>query len=65
MKNPFLRPRPGMPNLQLVSSADRIYAAREFDHGQCEAALKVPALQKTVEREIESRLRKLEREARK
>lgn len=40
---------------------DRIPAVARFDRAQCEAALKLPDLQKTVERALHARLRHLER----
>lgn len=61
--NPFLRPSPGYPNTQLMAGEDRIAAVREFDRDQCRAALEVPGLQKTVEKAIHARLRKLEKQS--
>lgn len=44
-----------------ITADDRISAVEKFDISQCLAALRVPHLQRTVERAIHSRLRKLER----
>lgn len=40
---------------------DRLNAVKAFDQAQCEAALRVAGLQKTVERAIQSQLRRLKR----
>jgi hypothetical protein len=43
---------------------DRIKAVRSFSRAQCEVALQLAGLQKTVEQAIQRRLRRIEREAR-
>lgn len=45
----------------LVTVDDRCAAARRFDRAQCEAALRVPDLQKTVLNAVRARLRQLDR----
>lgn len=47
-----------------TSVDDRLHAVRSFDRVQCEAALRVDGLQKTVEQAVRRRMRKLDREAR-
>lgn len=42
---------------------DRIAAVRNFDRAQCQAALALPDLQKTVARAVHARLRRLDRDA--
>lgn len=47
-----------------VTSVDeRVAWARTFDRAQCEAALRLPDLQKTVLRAVQIRLRALDRAA--
>jgi hypothetical protein len=41
---------------------DRIHCVRTFDHAQCQEALTLPGLQRTVEDAIHARLRVLDRE---
>ncbi|AOJ05104.1 hypothetical protein WS70_25640 [Burkholderia mayonis] len=44
---------------QYRSAGGRIFMVRHFDRVKCEAALKVPYLQKTVRRAVLARLKKL------
>lgn len=44
-------------------TTERISMAQSFTADQCHAALKLPGLQKTVERAIHVRLRKLDKAA--
>lgn len=46
-----------------MSADDRIRDVQRFDLAQCQAALTVPGLQKTVEQRLRSRIRKLEKES--
>lgn len=55
-KNPF-----EATHGQHCSAADRCYAVLRFNRSQCNAALKVKGLQKTVARAIQARLRLLDR----
>lgn len=57
--NPFLGPRYGDVQTQYCSADDRIRMVHDFDRVKCEAALKVPNLQKTVRRAVLARLKKL------
>lgn len=59
-QNPFMDPR---RNYGAVDAEARLDRVRDFDREQCARALRVPGLQKTVERAIHVRQRKLEREA--
>ncbi|MBW8034182.1 MAG: hypothetical protein FVQ79_00510 [Planctomycetes bacterium] len=62
-ENPFVT---GAYNGHLVGHIDvdsRIHTVREFNLDQCKRALNVPGLQRTVERAIKSRIRKLEKES--
>ncbi|MCD6663482.1 MAG: hypothetical protein LT082_08790 [Comamonas sp.] len=45
-----------------ITVEDRIAAVRRFTSEQCQAALALPNLQKTVARAVHSRLRQLERD---
>lgn len=45
-----------------VTVEDRCDMVRKFSRAQCEAALRLDGLQRTVERAIQSRLRRLDRE---
>jgi hypothetical protein len=56
--NPFLD-KDGHGAVDTVSRLDRV---QRFDLDQCQAALLVPDLQKTVKNKIRSRIRKLEKE---
>ncbi|HDR9585245.1 TPA: hypothetical protein QDC22_007521 [Burkholderia stabilis] len=57
--NPFRGPRYGAVQTIVGVAEDRIRMVRDFDRVQCEAALKVPHLQKTVRRAVLARLNKL------
>lgn len=57
--NPFLD-KDGHGAVDTVSRLDRV---QRFDLDQCRAALLVPGLQKTVEKKVRSRIRRLEKEA--
>ena len=57
--NPFVGPRYGDIQTMVGGADDRIRMVRDFDRVQCEAALKVPNLQKTVRRAVLARLKKL------
>ncbi|HDR9757541.1 TPA: hypothetical protein QDC44_001652 [Burkholderia cepacia ATCC 25416] len=57
--NPFLGKRYGEVQTQYCTADDRIRMVRDFDRVKCEAALKVPNLQKTVRRAVLGRLKKL------
>jgi len=58
--DPFIGPR----GYGATDAVSRIEMVARFDAAQCQAALAVPGLQKTVERKIHTRLRQLERQAR-
>lgn len=47
----------------VCSVDERVARARSFDRAQCEAALRLPDLQKTVLRAVQTRLRQLDRAA--
>ena len=47
---------------QAIDAASRLHAVADFNLEQCQAALKVPGLQKTVEKRLRARIRKLEKE---
>lgn len=57
--NPFT----GCEGYGAMSVDDRLRDAPTFDLEQCRAALAVPGLQKTVEKRLRARIRKLEKEA--
>lgn len=57
--NPFKAQKYGDLQTYHLTSEDRIRAVKGFTREQCQAALAVPSLQKTVARAIEVRLRKL------
>ncbi|QZP26190.1 hypothetical protein [Pseudomonas mosselii] len=56
--NPFI---PVGREYGAVDTESRLRALESFDVGECRAALAVPNLQKTVERKLHSRIRRLER----
>ena len=56
--DPFLTMIHGHP-CGAVDAQGRSYMVRKFNREQCEAALKVEGLQKSVEKAVHSRLRKL------
>lgn len=55
--NPFLAGVYDGVQTQKVSADDRVQAVKYFNRAQCEAALKVNGLQKTVEAAVQRRLR--------
>lgn len=57
--NPFKGPCYEGRQLYHMTAEDRIRMVKDFNAEQCEAALSVPNLQKTVGRAIQVRLRKL------
>lgn len=57
--NPFLTKLYGDRWLGPVTAAERVRMVASFDKLQCEAALQVPDLQKSVKVAIERRLRRL------
>jgi len=61
--NPFTVTVYGSHPTYHVTVDDRIAAVRRFDRAQCQAALALPGLQKTVARAVHTRLRQIEREA--
>jgi hypothetical protein len=58
-RDPFAAARYGDIQTWYITAEDRIRAVRGFSAAQCESALKLPELQKTVERAVRSRLRML------
>lgn len=60
-ENPFERGVYNGRQTYIVTVDDRVRAVREFDRAQCEAALRVPDLQKTVRNAVQARLRQLDR----
>lgn len=58
--NPFAGPKYGDIQTYHLGADDRIQAVKAFTREQCLAALEVPGLQKTVERAVKVRLRRLE-----
>lgn len=61
--NPFVATVYGSHQTYHVTVDDRIAAVRRFDRAQCQAALALPDLQKTVARAVHSRLRQIERDS--
>lgn len=61
--NPFQAGHEDGTPMYYASVDDRIHAVKSFTREQCEAALQVQYLQKTVEKAVRARMRKLEREA--
>ncbi|MDT8428514.1 MAG: hypothetical protein RQ757_07080 [Pseudomonadales bacterium] len=60
MKNPFIRDYHEGHIVQVTDAESRIYDVKRFTTlEQCEAALKVPCLQKTVARAVKCRMAKL------
>lgn len=57
--NPFVGPRYGEQQTVVCAADDRIRMVKSFDRLQCEAALKLPDLQKTVRRALLIRVKKL------
>lgn len=58
MANPFIRPG---QEYGAVDTESRLRAMESFDVNQCQAALALPGLQKTVEKKLRSRIRQLEK----
>lgn len=58
--NPFIPPG---RSCGAVDTDSRLRALEGFDLQQCHAALEVPGLQKTVEKKLRSRIRRLEQQA--
>jgi hypothetical protein len=56
--NPFIRPGQEYGS---VDTESRLRALEIFDLAECRAALAVPHLQKTVEKKLNSRIRRLEK----
>ena len=56
--DPFLTMIHGHP-CGAVDAQGRIDMVKRFNHEQCESALKIEGLQKSVEQAVHSRLRKL------
>lgn len=63
--NPFLRHMPGGAIAGTTDAAGRIQDVRNFNYFQCQEALEVAGLQKTVIKAIRARMRKVERESEK
>ncbi|CAM3121513.1 hypothetical protein [Cupriavidus taiwanensis] len=59
-ENPFKGPCYDGQQTFHVAAGDRIGMVKKFDKAQCEAALQVPGLQKTVENAVKVRLRQLD-----
>lgn len=57
--NPFI---PAGRSCGAVDTDSRLRALEGFDLQQCRAALEVPGLQKTVEKKLRSRIRRLEQQ---
>jgi hypothetical protein len=61
MKNPFEYMMCGQ-RVETIDADDRIHEVKRFSAEQCAAALRVPFLQRTVERAIRVRQRQLARQ---
>lgn len=61
--NPFKAGEPGGVQTYYGTADDRILAVGRFDRIQCEAALQLPDLQKTVAAAVQRRLRHLDKVA--
>lgn len=59
MANPFRYRLYDGKEVETVSASDRVEKVKHFNLDQCQAALAVPNLQKTVERAVHSRMRAL------
>ena len=59
--NPFLRSRLDGMWIGAITADDRIAMVQDFSAAQCEQALTVPGLQKTVIRALRARMRRLTR----
>jgi hypothetical protein len=62
LEDPFKGKRYGDIQTYTVTAEDRIRMVKTFDRKQCEAALIVPNLQKTVERAVRARFRQIHQE---
>jgi hypothetical protein len=60
MDNPFKAKNYAGRQTYWITAVDRIARVREFDQAQCEAALRLDDLQRTVERAVRVRLRALQ-----
>lgn len=63
MNNPFKTGMYGGVDCFAVTVEDRVARVKKFDRAQCQAALALDDLQKSVERAIKSRLRMLDKDA--
>lgn len=59
MDNPFIAGLYGDIQTYHVDVGDRLLVVRSFNLSQCEAALALNGLQKTVEKAVRARIRKL------
>lgn len=62
--NPFLAGTFDGRSTYHTDAVSRIARVRDFSRAQCEAALKVPGLQKTVEAVVRTRMRALDKACR-
>lgn len=62
-KNPFYAATYNGRDCYHISAADRLLSVQRFTLVQCQAALELPGLQKSVIAALERRIRKLEKEA--
>ena len=60
-ENPFITGYHDGKPYQAIDVDTRLMMVKKFTLSQCEAALEMPSLQKTVQRAILSRIRKLKR----
>lgn len=61
--NPFAAGNYNGMQFYHITADDRIRMAKSFGLSQCQAALQVSDLQKTVEKAVRARMRQLEKEA--
>lgn len=61
--NPFKASVHNGTQLYHLTAEDRVHAVAWFDRAQCEAALKLPGLQKSVEAAVQRRLRHFDKVA--
>ncbi|MBL4797200.1 MAG: hypothetical protein JKY50_07290 [Oleispira sp.] len=59
MRNPFEAGTFQGRQLYHTNGPDRVEQVRSFDLKECEAGLQVPGVQKTVQRALNSRIKKL------
>ncbi|WP_285259213.1 hypothetical protein [Halopseudomonas bauzanensis] len=62
-KNPFYASTYNGRDFYHIAAADRLLSVQRFTLEQCQAALELPDLQKSVIAALERRIRKLEKEA--